>query len=382
MKKSRLLPLAAVLLIAAVSTVGWLARPSQNAKKNPAPAVVPVTLATASIRDMPVLLDTIGRTEAFESVTLKSRIDGQVQSILFTEGQHVSKGALLIQLDPADYQARLEQARANHEKSLALAGKAKNDLDRYQALQAKGFVSEEKVSDARTALASAQASASADAAAASLARLQLSYTRLNAPFGGIVGDKLVSAGATIKNNDTPLATLNRVRPLYIRFALPEKYLPLLLGRLRNGEKVMKAAITLPADPASRLDGEVRFIDNSVDPGTGTIQLKAVLPNENETLSAGQFVNVSLLLDTLKGSIVIPGEAVQRGDAGDYVFLVKDGQAEVRKIKVQTIQQGLAIVTDGLADKEAVVIEGQLRLTPGTRVRAATTEQNPEQKPGQ
>lgn len=373
MKKTHLLPLAAVLLIAAAGTVWLLARPNRHVNEKPAAPAIPVTLAMASIRDMPVLLDTVGRTEAYESVSLRSRIDGQVQSIHFTEGQHVSKGELLIQLDPADYQARLAQASANQEKSLAQAGKAKSDLDRYQALKAKGFVSEEKVSDTRTALASAQASASADAAAAHLARLQLSYTRLSAPFDGIVGSRLVSPGATIKNNDTPLVTLNRVRPLYISFALPEKYLPLLLDRLRGGEKVMKAAITLPADPASRFDAEVRFIDNSVDPSTGTIQLKAVLPNEDETLTAGQFVNVSLLLDTLKSIIVIPSEAVQRGDAGDFVFVVRDGLAQVRKISVKTTQQSLAVVSDGLTDKDEVVVEGQLRLTPGARVRSATSE---------
>ncbi len=373
MKKARLLPLVAVLLVAAVSAAWLLTHPNRNLNEKPAPSAIPVTLAMASVRDIPVRLDTVGRTEAYESVSLKSRIDGQVQSIHFTEGQHVSKGELLIQLDPADYQARLAQARANQEKSRAQAGKAKSDLDRYQALKAKGFVSDEKVSDTKTALASAQASANADAAAADLAKLQLSYTRLSAPFDGIVGSRLVSPGAAIKNNDTPLVTVNRIRPLYINFALPEKYLPLLLDRLRSGEKTMKAAITPPATPAVHFDAQVRFIDNSVDPSTGTIQLKAVLPNEDESLTAGQFVNVSLLLDTLKNAVTIPGEAVQQGDAGDFVFVIENGLAQVRKISVKTIQQGLAVVSDGLTGKDEVVVEGQLRLTPGTRVRSAAPE---------
>jgi multidrug efflux system membrane fusion protein len=379
MTKARLSFIAVVAIAAAGAAAWFYLRPDAPAagRKGAASAPVPVSTAKAAVRDIPLLLEVTGRTEAYETVVLKSRVDGQVQAVPFTEGQHVRQGDVLLRLDPADFQARLDQMKANQAKSQAQLAKARSDVERYIALRAKGFVSEEKVGEMRTAALAAEATANADAAAAELARLQLSYATVKAPFAGIVGAKLVFPGAAVKVNDTALAVVNRVRPLYVGFAVPEKYLANLQAAMRSGGKAMKAAITLPGGKAEALESEVRFLDNSVDATTGTIQLKAIVANQDEGLAPGQFVNVSLVLETLKEATVVPAEAVQQGSEGPFLFVVKeDGTAEIRKIQVTSVQRGVAIVAKGLAAGETVVTEGQLRLTPGARVRPAGADKKP------
>ncbi|TRZ89721.1 MAG: efflux RND transporter periplasmic adaptor subunit [Rhodocyclaceae bacterium] len=368
--------MSSVLLIAAVLAAGgtaawYFTKPESSVagKKGPAAPAVPVRLAKATVRDMPLRLEITGRTEAYETVTVKSRVDGQVLGVAFTEGQPVRQGDVLLRLDAADFQARLNQAEANQARSQAQSAKARADVERYVALRAKGFVSEEKVGEMRTAAAAAESTSRADAAAVELARLQLSYTTIKAPFAGVVGAKLVFPGTAVKVNETALAVVNRVRPLYVGFAVPEKYLPLLKAGMDSGKKSMKATISLP--DGSSWEGLVRFLDNSVDIATGTIQLKAVVPNHDENLAPGQFVAVSLVLDTLRESVVIPAEAVQQGVQGSFVFVAReDGNVDIRKIRVTSVQQQLVIVGDGLAGGETVVTEGQLRLTAGARVKSA------------
>ena len=371
MTKTRTILLIVAVLAAGGGAAWYLARPETPAgRKGQTPPPVPVKLARAVVRDMPLRLEITGRTEAYETVTLKARIDGQVHSVSFTEGQHVRQGDVLLRLDPADFQARLNQAAANLAKSQAQLAKARADVERYIALRAKGFVSEEKVSEMRTAAATAESTAMADAAAVELARLQLSYTTIKAPFAGVVGAKLVFPGTAVKVNDTALAVVNRVRPLYVGFAVPEKYLPQLQAGMRSERKAMKAAISLPGGGAA-WEGDIRFLDNGVDVATGTIQLKAIVPNADEKLAAGQFVSVSLVLDTLREAVVIPAEAVQQGAEGSFLFVAKeDGTVEIRKIRVASVQQQFAIIAEGLAGGETAVTEGQLRLTAGARVKAA------------
>ena len=371
--------LIVVLLAAAGGAAWYFARPGTPAagKKAQTPPV-PVRLAKAIVQDMPLRLEITGRTEAYETVTLKSRVEGQVQGVTFTEGQHVRQGDVLLRLDPADFQARLNQAEANLARSQAQLAKARADVERYIALRAKGFVSEEKVGEMRTAAAATESTARADAAGAELARLQLSYTVVRAPFAGVVGAKLVFPGTAVKVNETALAVVNRVRPLYVGFAVPEKYLPLLQAGMRSDKKSMKAAISVPGIAAA-WEGNVRFLDNGVDVTTGTIQLKAVLPNDDERLAPGQFVSVSLVLDTLPGAVVVPAEAVQQGAEGSFLYVAKeDGTVDIRKIRVGSMQQRVAIVAEGLAGGETVVTEGHLRLTPGARIKPAD---GPEGGPG-
>ncbi|MCF8178025.1 MAG: efflux RND transporter periplasmic adaptor subunit [Sulfuritalea sp.] len=370
MNRTRTFSLLVAVLVA--SGAAWyFGKPGApaNPKKTQKSPVVPVKLARAVVRDIPLRLEITGRTAPYETVTLKSRVDGQVRNVAFTEGRQVKQGEVLLNLDPADFQARLNLVAANLAKSQSQLARAQADVERYITLRAKGFVSEEKVSEMRTLAMAAQSVVKADAAAVELARLQLSYTTIRSPFNGVVGARLVFPGTAVKVNDTALAVVNRVRPLYVGFAVPEKYLPLLQAGMRSATRSMTARISPPGG-GTTLEGKVGFLDNSVDVATGTIQLKAIVPNEDETLAPGQFVNVSLVLDTLKAAVVVPAEAVQQGSEGAFLFVAKkDGSVEIRQIKVASMQQQFAIVAQGLAEGESVVTEGQLRLTPGSRIKS-------------
>ena len=355
-----------------------------SSEKKAAPPPVPVTTAVATTQDVPVSLQVVGRAEAYESVSLKARVDGQVASVLFTDGQHVRQGDILLRLDPADFNARLLQAEAGIVRDDALLAKAKADTARYVALKNRNFVSEEKVNDIRTSEAAAAATLRADKAAADLARAQLSYATIRAPFTGVVGARLVFPSSSVKINDTILAVVNRVRPLLITFSVPEKYLPRLRAAMQGEPGKpgagMKVGVSLLGDKGAGVEGEVRFLDNAVDIASGTIQMKAVLPNDDEKLTPGQFLNVSLRLDTLTKAVTVPNEAVQQGAEGNFVFVVKtDSSVEVRRIETAASDGGITAISKGLQAGETVVTDGQLRLTPGTTIKAkdpaATTPAN-------
>ncbi len=351
---------------------------SENgAKKKTEPPPVPVTAAKAVARDVSVRLEVVGRAEAFESVAMKSRVDGQVAAVLFTEGQHVNQGDVLIRLDPTDFAARLQQAEATAARDEALIAKMRADTARYTALKERNFVSEEKVNDIRTNEAAATANLRASKAAAEVARLQLSYATIRAPITGIVGARLVFPGSAVKANDVTVAIVNRVRPLLVSFAVPEKHLPQLRAARQAG--TLKVDITQPGDTSQHFEGTVRFIDNAVDAGTGTILLKAELPNHDEKLTPGQFLNVSLLLDTLRQAVAVPDNAVQQGADGNYVYAVKDdASVEMRRIDTLASEEGFTAVRGAVQVGETIVTDGHLRLTPGAKVRIK--EETPVGKP--
>ena len=369
----RLLLLAAVVVAGGGAAYWFLsARETASAKTVRTPPPVPVALAQATMRNVPLLLEAVGRAEAYESVTLKARVDGQVAAVTFTEGQHVREGDVLVRLDPADFNARLAQAEANQARDQALLTKTHADVARYAALKDRGFVSEEKVAEVRTNEASAAATVRADQAAVDLALLQLGYATLRAPFAGVVGARLVFPGTAVKTNDTALAVVNRVRPLYVSFAVPEKH----LSRLRTAMagNALKVAVRIPGEAGQSFEGEARFIDNAVDASTGTIQMKATLPNREEKLTPGQFLNVSLVLDVARNAVTVPAEAVQQGPEGSFLFVVRpDSSVETRKVEVVATRDGLAVIGTGLQNGETVVADGQLRLTPGVRVQQAAAK---------
>lgn len=341
---------------------------SDKPAEKPAPPSVPVTTAKASVQDVPVTLQVVGRAEAYESVALKSRVDGQVAAVLFTEGQRVKQGDILLRLDPADFNARLQQAEANVARDEALLAKTRTDTARYIALKNRNFVSEEKVGDIRTNEAAAAATLRANQAAADLARAQLSYTAIRAPFAGVVGARLVFPGSSVKTNDTVLAVVNRVRPLLVSFSVPEKHLPRLHAALGRTASALSVAVNVPGEKEERFEGVVRFLDNAVDAASGTILMKAILPNAEEKLTPGQFLNVSLRLATLEKAVVVPNEAVQQGAEGNFVFVAKDDSSvEIRKVETAASNAGVTAIAKGLQDGETVVTDGQLRLTPGAKI---------------
>lgn len=358
--------IAAALLSAACS--------DNSAKKKPEPPPVPVAIAKAETRDIPVSLRVVGRAEAFESVALKARIDGQVAAVLFTEGQHVNKGDILMRLDPTDFSAKLQQSEATAARDEALLAKTRADTARYAALKARNFVSEEKLNDIRTNEAAASANLRASKAAAEVARLQLSYTTIRAPISGVVGARLAFPGTAVKTNETTLATINRIRPLLVSFALPEKHLPQLRSAMQqSGMKVDVSPPGAANSSSQHMEGKVRFIDNAVDTATGTILVKAELANDKETLTPGQFLDVTLVLETLKQAITVPNAAVQQGAEGNFVFVVKnDSTVEVRPIESVASEAGITAIRSGLQAGETVVTDGQLRLVPGAKIKTKET----------
>lgn len=352
--------LAGALMLAACS--------DNNAKKKAEAPPVPVAAAKATARDMPVTLQVVGRAEAFESVIMKSRIDGQVQEVLFTEGQHVTQGDVLIRLDSRDYAARLQQAEATAARDEALLAKMRADTARYTALRERNFISEEKLNDIRTNEAAATANLGASRAAVEVARLQLSYTTIRAPITGIVGARMVFPGSSVKANDVVvMAVVNRVRPLLVSFAVPEKYLPKLKAAKQAGS--LTVDVTEPADGSRHFAGTVRFIDNAVDTSTGTILLKAELPNQDEKLTPGQFLNVTLVLDTLKQVVSVPDSAVQQGADGTYLYALKDdGSVEMRRVDALASVDGFTAIRGSVQVGDTVITDGHLRLVPGAKVR--------------
>ncbi|MBI4987096.1 MAG: efflux RND transporter periplasmic adaptor subunit [Rhodocyclales bacterium] len=360
--------LSLLVLAAGGGAYGYFVTAKQDASRKPAAPAVPVALIQAARGDVPLRLDVVGRAEAYEAVTLRARLDGQVAKVVFTEGQHVKPGDVLLHLDPADYEARLRQAEAALARDQAQLTKARRDVERYQALRAKGFVSEEKVGEVKTAAEAQESTVKAAQASVDLARLQLGYTTVRAPIAGVVGARLVAPGAAVKINDTVLAVINRRQPLYVSFAVPEKHLPRLRAGIRGGN--LKVAVTVPGGAGPVHEGTARFLDNAVDTATGTIQLKAVLPNADEALTPGQFLNVGIVLDTLHDVVTIPAEALQQGQDGSFVFVVTaEGVAQPRPVEVAAVQSGTAAIAKGLAAGETVVTDGQLRLAAGTRVQS-------------
>ena len=369
------------LALMVVALLGLAACSDNNAQKKADPAPVPVTAVKVEENEIPVTLKVVGRAEAYESVALKSRIDGQVAAVLFTEGQHVNKGDVLVRLDPTDFAAKLQQLEATAARDEALIAKSRADTARYSALRDRNFVSEEKVNDIRTNEAAAAANLKASQAAAEVARLQLSYTTIRAPITGIVGARLVFPGSSVKINDTTLAVVNRASPLLVAASIPEKHLPRLRAAMKSGG--MQVDVSIPNDRQQSFKGTVRFIDNAVDPATGTILMKAEIPNTDEKLTPGQFLNLSLILETLKDASTIPNEAVQQGAEGNYVYVVnEDGTVTNRNVQVLAAYEGYSAIGKGVELGETVVTDGHLRLTPGAKVKTKSPEDASKKEPSE
>ena len=354
-------------------------------KKDPSagapPEAAPVIVASVARQDVPVEVRAIGHVEPFTTVDVKARVGGQVTRVGFREGQNVRKGDVLFQIDPRPYQAALAQARAQLERDRALARNAEEDVKRYTDLVKKDYVTREQYDATRANAAATLASARANEAAVENAQLQLSYCTVTAPVSARTGSVLVHPGNMVQGNDTtPLVVLNQIQPVYVTFAVPESSLAQIRDRIRPGEKLKVIATPAvgSAGHASRAQtGELSFVDNAVNAGTGTILLKATFTNEDEGLWPGEYVDVVLTLATESQAITVPSEAVQTGQAGQYVWVVrKDLTVESRPVTVSRTQGPLAVVARGLQAGEQVVTEGQLRLAPGARVEIRKAEGKP------
>jgi multidrug efflux system membrane fusion protein len=336
----------------------------------PAAPSVPVTAGTVEAKDVPVLLNGIGTVQAYNMVTIRSRVDGQIVKVAFTEGQEVNAGDPLIQIDPRGFQASLEQVEAAKAKDEAQLANAQQDLQRFSALVGPGFQTKQSYDQQKALVAQLTAAIRGDQAQIDSAKVNLNYCDIRAPISGRLGVRLVDAGNMVRATDnTGLVSITQTKPIYVSFTLAQENLH------KIHEKQALAPLTVQAigaDNATFLsEGKLSVIDNAIDQPTGTIRIKATFENTDERLWPGEFVNVRLFLNVRKGVPTVPQQTVQVGPNGQYVYVIKpDETVERRAVEVTSTQDGIAVIGKGLAVGEKIVVDGQYRLTEGARVRVS------------
>lgn len=330
-------------------------------------APVPVTVAAAVRHDVPILLDAIGTVQAFNTITVRAQVDGQLVEIAFREGQEVKQGDILARIDPRSYQAALDQAVAKKAQDEALLANARLDLQRYASLAANAGVSRQQQDTQRALVAQYEAQVQADQAAIDAARTQLSFATIRSPIDGRVGLRLVDQGNLVRAGDaTGIVTVAQLQPIAVTFTLPQQDLGRVLEALGRGPVPVQAVTQAGNGPTEQ--GTLLTLDNQVDQQTGTIKLKAAFPNEDRRLWPGAFVRVRLQVDTVPDAVTVPLVAVQRGPDGAYAFALKpDHTVEQRPLQLGTLTATEAVVRQGVQPGEQVVTSGALRLTPGAQV---------------
>jgi multidrug efflux system membrane fusion protein len=364
--------IGAVVIIALVALVviwrlGFATQTPPAAAQTPSQAI-PVTAGTVIAQDVPVFLHGIGTVQAYNSVSIKSRVDGQIIKINFKEGEEVKAGDPLFQVDPRPYEAALEQAQAARQKDEAQLAGAKLDLQRYEKLLGTGYQTRQSYDNQTALVAQLQAAIKGDEAQINTAKLNLSYADIRSPIDGRLGAKLVDVGNLVHANDsTALVMITEVMPIFVSFTLPQEKLDDLR---ENQKKKALPVLAYSADGNKKLaEGKLTLIDNAIDQTTGTIHLKARFDNEDERLWPGEFVHLRVIQTTLGGVATVPSQTVQEGRDGHYAYIIKpDNTVERRSVDLASIQDGMAVVTKGLTPGERVVVDGQYRLTDGARVK--------------
>jgi multidrug efflux system membrane fusion protein len=352
--------------LAAVSKGGRRGGPAAN---DP----VPVLATATRLADVPVYLDGVGTAKALNTVTVRSQVDGKIVEIYFKEGEDVPKGYVLAKIDPVTYQAAYDQTVAKKAQDEAQLANARLDLDRYTRLAATNAVNKQQLDTQRALVSQLEAQIKLDQATVDNARAILSYTDIVAPIAGRTGIRLVDAGNLVRGAEaTGIVILTQLRPISVFFSLPQQNLPELTKGMAEGELPLDA---LSADGKGALDkGKVTVIDNQVDQTTGTVKLRAEFPNKDLQLWPGQFVNVRVLIDTLRQAVVVPTAAIQRGPNGAFVYVLKQGNTvTVRPVTLTQQDDSRAVVATGLQAGEQVVTTGFARLTEGTQVAVSDAE---------
>ena len=360
--------IAAALVAGALSMV-FLTRSEGTPQRERREPLVPVKVAVAALKAVPVQIRAVGTVEAYATVSIKSRVDGQLVGVHFREGQDVKKGDLLFTIDPRPYEAALKESQARLERDIALMDKAERDTRRYAELVAKNFVSSDKYEQFRANFESLRATADADRATVERARLQLEYCFIRSPLAGRTGRLLVDEGTQIKANDDKagMVDISQVMPIYVGFAVPQQNLSAIKTHMAKGE--LKVAADIPESGLPPEEGTLSFLDNKVNSQTGTVLLKGSFANTSRHLWPGQFVTATLTLTTRHDAVVIPTVAVQVGQTGQFVYVVKpDMTVESREVVPGMVVGDSVVIDKGLAAGETVVTEGQLRLVPGTKVQ--------------
>jgi len=354
-------------LIFLISLIPFIPACSGKPAQSPPKPPVPVTAAAVIQKTVPVQIRAIGNVEAYSTVSVKSQIGGILMRVHFREGQDVRKGDILFTIDPRPYEASLRQAEANLAKDNAQLENAREEVRRYGELVKRGYVAQEQYDQIQTNSASLGATVNADKAMLENARLQLKYCYIYSPITGRTGNLISNEGNLIKANaDASMVIINQIQPIYVTFSVPEQYLSEIKKYMSGGKVKVQAFITKGEENPE--EGILTFVDNTVDPATGTIKLKGTFLNKVKRLWPGQFVDVVMILTTQPDALVVPTSAVQTGQKGQYVYVVKDDlTVEDRVITVGRTLNSEIVIDKGLQAGERVVTDGQLRLVPGAKV---------------
>lgn len=375
----RLRFLAVILLALALSACNRGQVQASSPSGPPAPLV---TVAQATTQDVPKYLDEIGRNAAYESVNVTPQVGGRIIERNFQDGENLRKGQLLFVIDPRPYKAQLDSAEATLAQNKAALELAKIQFTRDQEIINTRAISKQDYDTKKNAVDVGQAQVQAAEAAVETAKLNLEYCYIHSPIDGRAGSRLVDVGNVVQANTGSLLSIDRINPIYATFTITERDLPEVQKQMSHGD--LKALVRLPSDQenAARI-GRLEFLDNSVQSGTGTVNLRATLSNPDRHFWPGQFVNVKLVLATEKGAVLIPNQATQLSQQGPFVYVVKpDNTAELRPVKVGQRQGNNVVVTEGLNANERVVVTGQMLVHPGGKVRIASPGQaNPQNAPG-
>ena len=365
--RSRLGTIQVVLLAASLSALPLgCSKSSGDAGAARGPAAVPVTVVDAAIRDVPVRLGAIGTVDPIATVSIRPQVGGVLATAAFVEGQEVHQGDLLFRLDDRPFVTALHQAEAALARDQAQDVAATRDADRYEELLKKNYVSAEDRDRLVAQRDSYKAAVTQDKAAVEAARLQLAYATIRSPIDGKTGPLLIQAGNVVQPNASVLVTIHQMRPIRVAFPVPEAHLPDVRQKMASGA-TLDVLASPQGDTGPAIAGHLTFLGNEVDRTTGTVLLKATFDNADGRLWPGQFVRISVVLGVQKGATVVPSAAVQEGQQGSYVFVIKpDDTADLRKVTLGPVDGSVAVI-EGVASGERVVTDGQLRLAPGTAV---------------
>jgi multidrug efflux system membrane fusion protein len=353
--------------IAALLLIVFIARRGHGDPK-PATRAVPVVVMAAKQGDMPVVFDGLGTVTPTDAVTVRSRVDGQLMRMAFTEGQYVHKGELLAEIDPRPFQVQLAQAEGQMAKDQAALKNAQRDLVRFKDLAGQGILPQQQLDTQQSAVDQAAASVKSDQGSVASARLNLTYSRITAPTEGRVGLRLVDPGNIVHASDANgLLVITPVHPITVLFTLPADQVPMVQAKVRAGRKL--AVEAYDRDMKTKLaDGTLLALDNQVDTSTGTVKLKALFPNRNDALFPNQFVNARLSVDTLRSVVMVPAAAVQRGTGTPFVYVIKgDDTVELREVDILLTDGETVALGKGVAPGEMVVVDGVDKLRPGMKV---------------
>ncbi len=372
----RAIPSAAVLLL--LLAIAGCNKSNVRAAGSAPPAPL-VTVVNATAQDVPKYLDEIGRNTAFESVTVTPQLAGRIVERHFSDGENLQKGQLLFVIDPRPYKAQLDSAQASLEQAKAALDLAKIQFARDEEIIGTRAISKQDYDTKKNTVDVDQAQVEAAQAALETAKLNLEYCYIHSPIDGRAGARLVDAGNVVQANSTALLSIQRIDPIYATFTVTESDLPEVQQRMSRG--TLNASVRLPSDPENAArSGRVEFLDNAVQNGSGTVNLRATLSNSDHHFWPGQFVNVKLVLNTAKQAVLIPNEAAQISQQGPFVYVVKpDDTAELRPVKLGQRQGNDVVVTEGLAPNERVVLAGQMLVRPGAKVRVVSNA--PSAAPG-